>query len=167
MTNWIAVSEEYRRLRDGLLADFPELIDDDETLADTLEGLAQLPDVVAGYVRSALNDETLANALAERIKEMTERKSRLTARSGKRRAIAAALMNSVACKKIEQPDFTASLRFVPPKVIVPDVDTLPDRFCRITRAPDKRAISDAMQRGETVQGAVLGNGSITLAIRTS
>jgi hypothetical protein len=54
--------ERYRALRDRLLAEVPNI--DEETLADTLEGITELREVLAELLRSALEDEALATALS-------------------------------------------------------------------------------------------------------
>jgi hypothetical protein len=166
MMNLTALAEQYRRFREDLLREHPELVDDGETLADTLEGIADLPDVLAAFIRNARRDEAMASGLAELIEGETSRKARLLARAAKRRHIVHALMESVEMGKLEQPDFTASIRSVPPKVEITDEAALPDSYVRVVRSPDKTAIKDALKRGEPVPGAVLGNGSTTLTVTT-
>lgn len=166
ITNLAALTQQYLRLRDDLLAEYPELADDGITLADTLEGESDLPTVIGRFIRDARRDEALADGLGVLIKDEQERKSRLGARADKRRRIALALMNAVELPKIEAPDFTASVRFVPPRVEIADETALPDTYCKLTRTPDKNAIKEALGRGEEIPGAFLGNGSETLTIRT-
>ena len=50
----------HRAFRDRLLAEIPDL--DNETLADTLEGLTDLREMLAEVIRSALEDEALLPA---------------------------------------------------------------------------------------------------------
>lgn len=166
--NHIALVEEHRRLRESLLAEFPELAEDQVALADTLEGLTSVTDEVARYIRAAMEDDALSAALTARVEDMQARKSRLEARAAKRRAIALALMNAAELPKLEQPDFTASARMSVPKVVVTEESALPDRFVRVTtvRAPDKVGIRDALLAGLSVPGAMLGNGHPSLSVRT-
>ena len=117
-------------------------------------------------LRNARRDEAMAKGLAELIKDETDRKSRLQDRADRRRQIVFRIMQSVEMGKIEAPDFTASIRRVPPSVIVTDEDSLPDQYGRITRSPDKTALKEALGRGEAVPGASLSNGNETLAIRS-
>ena len=53
---------DYSSLRARFLADIPDL--DEETLADTLEGITDLREMLAELIRSALEDEALASGLS-------------------------------------------------------------------------------------------------------
>jgi len=164
--NLTALTEQYTRLRAELLAEFPELAEDERALADTLEGETDLPDVLGRLIRDARRKEAMAGGLGNLIKDETERKARLLASADKLRHIVQSLMDTAGLTKLEQPDFTASIRSVPPKVEVTDETVLPDAYVKITRVPDKNAIREALGRGDEVPGAVLGNGGTSIAIRS-
>lgn len=164
--NFVALAEDYKRQKEGLLEAYPELAEDGIALADTLEGLSDLKDVVSRFIRDAREDEARAKALSGIIEEMAERKRRLNDRAAKREAIAMSLMLSVELTRVEQPDFTASVGWSRRPVVVTDEATLPDAFVRVTRAPDKTAIGKALADGTEIPGAVLGNGHRVLTVRT-
>ena len=98
----------YLILVEQLKALFAEL--DEETLADTLEGISQLPDLITKIMRSGLEDEVLANALKQRMEEMHARLTRLKERHNKKRAMAAWAMSQAEIPRIQAPDFSLSLR---------------------------------------------------------
>ena len=68
----------FQVLRARLLAEIPDL--DPETLADTLEGITDLKEMLAELVRSALEDEALAAGLSTRLSDMKARLERFETR---------------------------------------------------------------------------------------
>ena len=58
----------YRSLRDRLRSEQPTI--DEETLADTVEGLTDLHEILAAVTRSALSDEALADGRQGSMNEM-------------------------------------------------------------------------------------------------
>jgi hypothetical protein len=161
------VIAEYRRQRESLLVEFPELAEDEDALSDTLDGLTEAQDLVARHVRAARHDKANVAALAGIINEDRERKARLERRAEKHLEIATALMEAMGERKIERPDFTASVRALPPKVQILDETALPDGAWRIVekREPDKAEIKRLLETGQEVPGACLSNGGTGLTVR--
>jgi hypothetical protein len=98
----------YRAIRDRIREQDPQI--DEQTLADTVEGLTDLHEVLAAVIRAALADQALATGLEGRIGEMEARRDRLQDRATKRRQIAKDVMVELDLKKLSAPDFTASIR---------------------------------------------------------
>jgi hypothetical protein len=152
-------------LRDRLQADFPHV--DEDTLRDTLEGLSSLPEALAAVVRSYLADLDLAAALGLRISDMQERLARFELRADKKRELVTSVMERAAIRKLAEPDFTASLRTVPPSVVVIDEKEIPSDYWK-PQPPklDRQGLSIALKSGAVVPGAALSNSAMTLSVRT-
>ena len=152
-------------LRSRLQSDFPEA--DDASLRDTLEGISDLPEVVATILRSHLDDLSLATALRSRLTDMQERLSRIADRAEKKRALVASVMERADLRKITDPEFTASLRSTPPPLVVTAESDIPSTYWK-PQAPklDRAALLAVLKAGQSVPGATLGNGGVTIAVRT-
>ena len=170
-TSWVnipALKNEvqlYQWLREKLLERFPEA--DGETIRDTLEGITELHEIIAAIIRSALIDEALHVGLRSRLEDMKERLSRLEDRAAKKRQLALEAMSEVGLRKLEQPDFTASLRAGSPHLIVVAEDAIPSPYW-VPQAPklDRQSLLAELRRGGEVPGTQLSNQVPTLSVRT-
>ena len=155
----------FEHLRRHLIETYPKI--DDETLFDSLEGTTNLNEAVGVIVRSALDDETLAEALKARIDGMRGRLSRIQHTASQKRGAALEAMEQVGLKKIVEPDFTISVRPGSPGVVVTSEAEVPDAY-KVPQPPklDRRKILDALKAGADVPGAVLSNRQNTLSVRT-
>ena len=164
--NHIALAvTKYQVIRDRIRAQEKDI--DEETLADTVEGLTNLHDIVAAIIRSTLVDEALASGLKGRIKEMQERLARLEDRASKRRQIARDVMLETEIKKITAAEFTVSLRPGTPSVVVVDETALPADFWE-PQAPrlNRQALLAELKQGRAIAGAELSNPEPVLSVRT-
>lgn len=157
---------EYQRVREMLLASFPELADDAQALADTLEGETGLHDALAAMIRKSQDAEAYEEALGHLIAEKAARKERWGRQSIALRNTVLELMQAAGISKLVQPDFTASVGKGRGKVVIADEAELPDAFFRVSRSPDKTAIGRALNDNKTVPGALLSNAEPTLTVRT-
>jgi len=154
----------YRALRDRLKKEDPTL--DEQTLADTVEGLTDLHEIVQAIIRSALTDEALASGLKCRISEMQDRLSRLQDRASKRRQIAKDVMVELDLKKIIAPDFTVSIRPGTPALLVLNEDAVPPTYWEPGAPKLRRQMLAAdLKEGEEVPGATLSNPEPVLSVR--
>jgi Siphovirus Gp157 len=155
----------YKAVRNRIRAEDPQI--DDQTLADTVEGLTDLHEIVTAIIRSALADEALATGLKGRIAEMEERLARLQDRAAKRRQIAKDVMVELDLKKLTAPDFTASIRPGTPALMVIDEAAVPSIYWepREPRLNRQGLVSD-LKRGAEITGVTLSNPEPVLSVRT-
>ncbi len=152
-------------LRERLRSEFPE--SDEDLVRDTLEGLSDLPEILAAVLRSHLDDIALAGALRGRLSNMQERLSRIEDRAEKKRALVASVMERADLRKLTQPDFTVSLRPTAPPLVVTAEAEIPEAYWKPQPSKlDRRALIAALTAGQTVPGATLGNSGMTIAVRT-
>ena len=155
----------YRAIRDRIRAQDPEI--DERTLADTVEGLTDLHQIVEAIIRSALEDEALAGGLKGRIIEMEERLNRFEDRASKRRQIAKDVMVEFDLKKLQAPDFTASIRPGTPALMVIDETAVPSIYWELPPPKlNRREMLSDLKEGADVAGATLSNPEPVLSVRT-
>lgn len=155
----------YKAIREALLEAGGDDIDE-QTLADTTEGLTDLHELLAEIIRGALADELMAGMLKVRMDEMHERLERIERRAERYRQIVKDAMLEAGLDKLQMPDFTASLRNAPPHVVVMDETLIPKLYFEDRPHLLKRKLGDALKDGAQVEGAVLSNPGMSLTVRT-
>src|SRR5262249_16819944 len=163
--NLAIAASSYRLIRDRLLTDDPQI--DEQTLADTVEGITDLHEILMAVIRAALADQALASGLDGRIGEMLARRDRLQDRAAKRRQIAKDVMVELDLKKLTAPDFTASIRPGTPALMVIDETAVPSiywepREPRLTR----QGLANDLKEGAEIAGVALSNPEPVLSVRT-
>jgi hypothetical protein len=155
----------YSAVRDRLRAEDPQI--DEQTLADTVEGLTDLHEILAAIIRAALADEALATGLKGRIAEMEDRLNRLQERAGKRRQLAKDAMIELDLKKLTAADFTASIRPGMPALLVIDEAAVPSIYWE-PREPrlNRQGLAADLKGGAAITGVALSNPEPVLSVRT-
>ena len=164
----LIIDAEVRRcnaIREMLVAEHGDDIDE-QTLADTTEGLTNIHELLAAIVRAALDDEATVEMIKRRMAELNDRAKRFDARADRRRQIVRDAMADAHIAKLTPPDFTASLRPGQPHVTITDEDLLPQIFIEQRQHILKREILDALKDGAEVTGAMLSNPGMVLSVRT-
>jgi hypothetical protein len=156
---------QYQALASQLRTDFGDI--DGETLADTLEGLSDLPNLLCSIVRSSLEDEALIVALKGRLGDMKARLERLEARQQRKRELVCGAMSQAGMEKLGAEDFSVSLRQGHPRLEVVDESKIPERYF-ISQAPklDRSGLIAALKGGESLDGAALVEGVPYIQVRT-
>ena len=155
----------YRAIRDRIRAQDPQI--DEQTLADTVEGLTDVHEILAAIVRAALADEAIATGLKCRISDMQGRLDRLQDRAAKRRQIAKDVMVELDLKKLTAPDFTASIREGMPALMVINEDAVPSIYWAPGEPKLKRQIlAHDLKQGAEIEGVALSDPEPVLSVRT-
>ena len=154
----------YRAIRDRIRAQDPQI--DEQTLADTVEGLTDLHEILQAIIRAALADEALVLGLKCRISDMQCRLDRLVDRASKRRQIARDVMIELDLKKLDAPDFTASIREGTPALVVLNEDAVPKTYWQPGEPRLRRQIlAHDLKQGEEIAGVALSNPEPILSVR--
>src|SRR5262245_23317255 len=140
---------------------------DEQALADTVEGLTDLYEILGAIIRAALADQALAIGLEGRIGEMQARRDRLQDRAAKRRQIAKDVMVELDLKKLTAPDFTASIRPGMPALMVIDEAAVPSIYWE-PRPPrlNRQELATDLKQGAEIAGVTLSNPEPVLSVRT-
>ena len=154
----------YRAIRDRIRSEDPMI--DEQTLADTVEGLTDMHEILAAIIRSALTDEALATGLKTRVSEMQERLERFQDRASKRRQIAKDVMLELDIKKITAPDFSVSIRPGLPALQVLDEAAVPSIYWQPSAPRLKRQeLLSELKTGTEIEGVALSNPEPVLSVR--
>ena len=155
----------YRAVSERIRAEDPQI--DEQTLADTVEGLTDLHEILMAVIRAALADQALATGLEGRIGEMQARRDRLQDRAAKRRQIAKDVMVELDLKKLSAPDFTVSIRPGTPALMVIDEAAVPSIYWE-PREPllNRQGLANDLKQGAEIAGVALSNPEPVLSVRT-
>ena len=158
-------TSRYQLTRDRLLAQFPDL--DDETLADTLEGITDLREILAEVVRSALVDEALAAGLSTRLADMKARLQRFEVRAKTKRSLVRQAMTSAEIAKLSETDFTVSLHAGVAVLEVMAEDQIPEIYWKPQQPKlNRQGLLSALKDGAEIDGVELEPRAMQLSLRT-
>jgi hypothetical protein len=144
-----------------------EHADDPALILDTIEGETDLAEACCVVLEEIHEDETLLEGLKSKLAELTTRKGRMEKSIETRRNIILMAMERAGVPTIRSPLGTMSSKPTPAQANITDESLIPSRFWKPQDPKlDKGELSSALRSGEIVPGATLGNGGITLSIRT-
>jgi hypothetical protein len=148
----------------ALLAEYPELADDEDLRRDTIEGETDAFELLALVLGDIRDAQAMQTAISERVTELRTRQSRFERREEFSRKLAVRIMDAAALRKAVLPEATLSIRPGAAAVRITAEGFIPAQFWRVKREIDVSAIKSALKAGTEVPGAVLSNGSDNLAI---
>jgi hypothetical protein len=163
--NIMQKARDHSNLRDRLQAEF-SLADDDEALADTLEGLSDFADIAIAALREAKTREAMAEAMDAIIADNRARKDRHKAASERIRTIVAEAMMDAGETKLAAPDMTVSVRHGKPKLSF-DLDRLPEEYkvAEVVFKANRAAIQEHVDNGDVPEGVTISNSPPVITVR--
>lgn len=152
----------------SLLANMRDILGDDaDLIATTIEGETDLNSALDRAVRRVFELDGLINGLGDMVASLKSRSDRLDNQRELLRAAICAGMDAAGQKRIEFPIATVSLTSTPRKPIIDDESSVPLRFWKAQPPKlDRKALTDALKSDETIPGARLDNGGMTVTIRS-
>jgi hypothetical protein len=159
-------TDQLRSQIEALLREYPDLADDDILRADMLEGETDIREIVTSINRMIEDGKALKDGTQARLDDLSDRRARFQKRIDFGRDLIRKILEAAQISKLELPEVTASLKNNPQQLIGdPDPNVLPDELVKITRAPDRAKIKEALARGLTVPGFTLSNAPPSLSLR--
>lgn len=165
MANPILAAEDVLREINALLAEYPQLKDDEELFRDTLEGNTRFNEIMDRLLSELRDNETLAEAAAQRIGKIRERQTRMTHRAQFYRGLMHRLLSITGLKSVALGEAKISVCKSQDKVIIIDENAITDEYLIVKKEPNKTAIKKALKEGKHVPGAALSNGGETIMVR--
>jgi hypothetical protein len=147
-----------------MLAAFPELQDDAELRADTIETNAY--EILARLIDKEREADSMASATAGRISALQARKQRHEKTKDAMRSLMFRIMKAGGLQKVPLAEATVSIGKKAAAVEITDEALLPASLVKVTLSPDKAAIKAALAAGP-VPGARMGEAGETLTVRAA
>lgn len=149
-----------------LLSQYPDLADDEVLRADMLEGSTDIREILTGLNRTLEDTKALIDGMQGRLEDLAARRARFRQRGEFVRDLMLRILESAQLRKLELPEVTLSTKNNPQQIIgEPDAETLPDDLVKVTRAPDRKKIREALIAGQEVPGVILSNAPPSLMVR--
>lgn len=157
-----------RQLIANLLLAHPELFDDEESRALSVESETPAVDYLRVIEHRRREAETMAGALAGQIAQLELRQARFVHQEKACRQIALDIMNEAQLPKLVMPEATYSIGKPRERVLIPDIQSVPLELCHppAVPKPDMKRIAEALKAGERFNWASLVTGEPSLTIRT-
>lgn len=157
---------EVERHINALMAEYPDLAQDEELRASMIEGETSLDKVIERALAQKMEADIMVSGIASLIESLSERSSRFERKSDAMRGLMKRLMMAGNLKSLPLPAASLSIQAGRQSVRITDEAAIPSQLTKITVTPDKTAIAAQLKAGTDVPGAELITGEPTLTVRT-
>ena len=161
----VQLAEQIKQSIERLKAEYPELEDDADLLADTVEGETDFPRVMQKLSAAFLDAATLKEANASFIASLRERGERFDRKADAYRALMLDLMTASGQRKLVLATATLSIAKGRDTLQL-DEDFNAQGYMRVVKEPMKTDILAALKAGDDIPGARLVAAPEHLSIRT-
>lgn len=153
----------------NLLATYAEVLADDaELTATTIEGETDLLGAIERACRRIGENDAFVDGLKGHIASLVTRMERFKAQTETLRTAICVAMEVASLKRHEMAEATITLKAVPAKAEITDESAIPAKFWKPSDPKlDRKAVLDALKAKETIPGATLSNGGLTIMIKRS
>lgn len=137
---------------------------DDQTIADTLEGLSgPIEEKVVAIAKMIRNLRSEADAIRFAMVGMEKRAASAEGKADRLLDYALGCLQMAGIRKVSSPWFVVSIKGAPGSVIVDDESSVPEEFWTQPETPPRRiskvAVADAIRAGRDVPGAKMTPGT--------
>lgn len=160
-----AIEAEVSAFLASVTADNPDVKTDDEFKQDLLEGSTDYLDIVDKLIINLHITNSYILGLKDARARLDTREERLKIKADIIRRLLKRLLDIAELPKVTAPSGTVSIGKKAQGVEILDESLIPEKYMRITKAPSKTLIGNALRAGEDVPGATLDNGGETLIVR--
>lgn len=149
----------------ALVEAHPDLATDDDFLMDVIEGETDAHAIMKRIVIDRAEALANAEAMDTLANHYTAISDKWTARAESRRKLMGLVLDAVGLRKMVTPAGTVSVSPGRVSLALADDFTPPQGYARTKVEPDKKAIKDALDAGETMPGASLVTGNPIVQVR--
>jgi len=158
-------ADEVKAQIQRLLADWPELREDDEALALSLESETDAIEFCTRLVRKIGETKAYSEGTANYIAELRARQETLDLRIERLRGILMSVMQTAGMAKLPLPIASLSVSYRQ-HVVIADRDLIPEYYRREPPwEPNKILIGASLKAGDVVPGCEMSNPEPSLTIR--
>lgn len=160
-----AIEAEITSFLDSMTVENPEVKTDEDFRHDLLEGSTDYLDIIDKLIVNLHITNSYILGLKDARDRLDTREDRLKAKSEMIRRLLKRMLDMAELRKVVAPSGTISIAAKVQGVEIVDEALIPEKFMRITKAPSRTLIGNALRAGEDVPGATLSNGGETLIVR--
>lgn len=158
-TNIATQTELYKQWREKILASDPDI--DEETLADTLEGVSDITDIIIFLSRQYREKMARAEGLKQYKQQINDKQQNVLFSAKKINVLIASIMRQANIEKIpvtQRPE--GPIYFKAPKAVIEiDVDALPDAYKQVvtheTIEPSMAVIEEEIANENEIEGVTV------------